>query len=388
VSKSHDYEAYYREAMDAGNWFMFRPAFMQVMSPAAAVLAQHLINQGVHRNTDGWVEATADFIRAGLRISRHVQDKTIDELRRLGFAKTKLMGLPAKRFVKILPDEINSAVIKRRDKQVCDTGSKLDCPPCRNNDTVPSLSRRKKNTRDAASRRREGVSSSPDVTDKDRQRCRTLRAYAKDQGWIISGAKARWGEAAAALRVKLGAKEALIDETLDYVVSRKVTKPKVFDFAQLALPQVWEWLRTMIEGDKPADAGAGPVDVSDEARTVAKRCARAFRHAVPSNLEAHVQRSLDGLRAFTKRCRKFAGDGSPEGTLAKQLFTGHTDWTHADVFLQRWYAEVGPWHKAAALADKLVVSPESDRFHEQGRAAAARLGAPRAWDKMVKRAVR
>lgn len=134
----------------------------------------------------------------------------------------------------------------------------------------------------------------------DRSRAKRLRQYVATQGWQISQSQARWAAAFGILRRRLNKEHGLIDQVLDYVIAKKITKPKINNGAKLAKEDIWDWIvRLMSEDvDRP---------ITPEAKKIATRIQDlGWPLKSKKALPTIAQMSLDNLKPFLSAVRERA----------------------------------------------------------------------------------
>lgn len=101
--------------LNGGQWLPFYlPLAKAFKSNDAAIFLSKLINKHEYHKSkdelteDGYFFATIESIEEDINLSRYQQPKFIAQFEALGFIKTKLAGVPAKRFFKIEEDQLAS----------------------------------------------------------------------------------------------------------------------------------------------------------------------------------------------------------------------------------------------------------------------------------------
>lgn len=374
---------------DTGNYFIFFRDYLEVMSIEEAVVAQSLINLGSSRSKDGWVRCTQLFLHQQLKLTRRQQDRILSSLKARGIIQVESRGMPPNRWVCIDVERIEIAV----DSQLHRGGANITTKP-RNNKHNTLLTEAPKHA-DLHSRAAPARQKSADVDDEDSMlpgitrhkpaavdldRCARLRRFASQHGWTVSKSPRRWGNSARTLRNRLGADHNQIDAVLDFIVNRDVTKPRVYDFAQLAAPNVWNWLTQMMADDGERNP---TVEVTAEAKAIVKRLLhQQWPSLAREELPAAVQLSINNLKAFRAKVES-AYAVKNISTFAFRVLSRSS--VHS--LVEEWFNRVGAYaagkERLRLIPDRVLAVGHED-FQKWGRQQAIEYGNVKHWDKLMK----
>src|SRR5262249_3214799 len=90
--------------------------FLRGFSHRTANLILHLLSVGKARSTDGWIQATPAFIRAGLNIDPETQERILARLEDWGVVEVAMRGRQPTRHVRIDTAALEKLVSKENSR--------------------------------------------------------------------------------------------------------------------------------------------------------------------------------------------------------------------------------------------------------------------------------
>lgn len=114
-------EAVVAELFSPHNWFMFPIIFLDLLPREEAHLLAYLLSHAAMCHCSRkWFYCKMSKIMADLRMSQSAQTDTISKLKKKDYIKTKMKGLPAKRYIlinwKLLYEKMEEVISKRGDE--------------------------------------------------------------------------------------------------------------------------------------------------------------------------------------------------------------------------------------------------------------------------------
>lgn len=85
----------------------------------SALISKYTYYRDNNRSFDGWFYSTIDDLKESTTYSRKVQDTAINKLVEYGLIEFKLMGMPAKRYFRILSDTEKLEELLKKGEQIC-----------------------------------------------------------------------------------------------------------------------------------------------------------------------------------------------------------------------------------------------------------------------------
>ena len=85
----------------------------------SALISKYTYYRDNNRSFDGWFYSTIDDLKESTTYSRKVQDTAINRLVEYGLIEFKLMGMPAKRYFRILSDTEKLEELLKKGEQLC-----------------------------------------------------------------------------------------------------------------------------------------------------------------------------------------------------------------------------------------------------------------------------
>lgn len=113
----------------SSNFLTFNICIAKEVGNDAAILLAELSSSQIYFErqgmlTDGWFFETVEQIEERTNLSKYQQSKAVKRLEEVGILKTRMMGIPAKRFFLVDGDKILALVDRKKSKNLTTGGQK------------------------------------------------------------------------------------------------------------------------------------------------------------------------------------------------------------------------------------------------------------------------